>query len=211
MPQRVRTTATDPIRIDRLPVPWAGEVGLTFAPGKKQRDAASGSWDRELQADLDRIRTGFRADHLVCLLEDDELVELAIPALPERAALAGLSFHRLPISDGAVPRDLNQVQELVSRIASWAAAGENVVIHCKGGLGRAGTIGGCLLRAAGMDGERTLAALAVARDANCPETPAQREYVLRYVAGPPVRRSRVLGAVIGAEPPHEQFLFAVAP
>lgn len=198
MPSPSRTSVSHPIRVDWLPTPWLGNVGLTFAPGKKQTDAASGSWDRDLQTDLGRLRQDFHADHLVCLLEDHELGELAIDPLPSLAAGAGIAFHRLPVRDGSVPNNTHDVTHLVARIAGWAAAGENVVIHCKGGLGRAGTIGGCVLRAAGLDGRATLVALAEARGPNCPETSAQRACIVGFVAGPPSTESRVLGAVLGA-------------
>ncbi|MCZ2110943.1 MAG: hypothetical protein LC118_15475 [Dehalococcoidia bacterium] len=144
-----RTSASHPIRVDWLPTPWLGRVGLTFAPVKKQPDAASGSWDRDLTADIERLRAEFSAAHLVCLLDDSELVELEIEGLPSAAQAAGIAFHRLPIPDGSVARAPAEVMDLVSRISGWAEAGENVVIHCKGGLGRAGTIGGCVLRSAG--------------------------------------------------------------
>lgn len=193
-----RTSATHPIRVDWLPTPWLGKVGLTFAPGKKQSHSATGAWERDLATDIERLRREFSANHLVCLLEDPEFAELQIESLAQVAKDAGLAFHRLPIRDGATPGDPAEVNDLVSRIAGWAAAGENVVIHCKGGLGRAGTIGGCVLRAAGEDGEAALAALAASRGPNCPETSAQRRFVEQFVAGSPAARSRVLGAVLGA-------------
>jgi len=51
-----------------------------------------------------------------------------------------------------------------------------------GGLGRAGTIGGCVLRAAGLDAPATFAALLDARGECCPETNAQRLYVQQFTA-----------------------------
>ena len=193
-----KTSASHPIRVDRLPTPWPGKVGLTFAPGKRQPGAASGNWQRDLVADLGRLRETYLADHLVCLLEDTELHELGIDNLPAAAVDAGIAYHRLPIADGQLPDDEVAVTALVSRIVGWAAAGETVVIHCKGGLGRAGTIGGCVLRAAGREGQTALAELVQARGKNCPETAAQRGFIERFVAGPPSARSRILGAVLGA-------------
>lgn len=193
-----RTSASHPIRVDWLPTPWLGKVGLTFAPGKKQLDAATGSWDRDLTSDIERLRSEFAATHLVCLLEDSELAELNIEGLAAAAGAAGMAFHRLPIGDASIPDDLAAVTALVSRIAGWAGAAENVVIHCKGGLGRAGTIGGCVLRYSGRDAMAALDALAEARGANCPETSAQRRFIECFVAGPPAARSRILGLVLGA-------------
>ena len=138
-------------------------------------------WERDLFVDLARLRTEFNADHLVCLLEDHELVDLHIESLPAAAKDLGLAFHRLPISDGDVPRNTAESAALVASVAGWAAAGENVVIHCKGGLGRAGTIGGCVLRTAGLDGAAALTALHGARGPSCPETEAQRRYIEEFV------------------------------
>lgn len=193
-----RTSDSHPIRVDWLPTPWLGKVGLTFAPGKKQPAAATGSWDRDLGADIARLRAGFAADHLVCLIEDHEFAELGIEHLPREAAAAGIAFHRLPIADFSTPPDPASAAALVSDIAGWAAAGENVVVHCKGGLGRAGTIGGCVLRHSGMDGERALQALVETRGPGCPESDAQRQFVWDFAAGAPSPRSRVLGAVLAA-------------
>jgi len=194
----MKTSASHPIRVDWLSTPWLGEVGLTFAPGKKQPDAATGAWDRDLPADVERLRHQFAAKHLVCLLEDPEFVALKIEGLAAAAQAAGIAFHRLPLRDGSVPGDPADVANMVSRIAGWAAAGENVVIHCKGGLGRAGTIGGCVLRYSGQEAAAALKALTAARGPNCPETAQQRRFVEDFAAGPPSARSRVLGAVLGA-------------
>lgn len=158
----------------------------------------TGSWDRDLTVDIERLRAEFAVAHLVCLLEDSEFDELRIGGLAVAAEAAGIAFHRLPIPDFSVPRDQAEVIELASHIAGWAGAGENVVIHCKGGIGRSGTIGGCVLRYSGQDATTALNSLAEARGANCPETEQQRRYIEAFVAGPPGARSRVLGAVLGA-------------
>lgn len=174
MTSSARTSASHPIRVDWLSTPWMGKVGLTFAPGKVQADAATGAWERDLRVDLDRLREELGADRLICLLQDDELAELGIATLPHAAEAAGMRFHPLPIADGELPDATQDVAGLVSDIAGWAAAGENVVIHCKGGLGRTGTIGGCVLRSVGMDGDAALQELARARGPACPETSQQR-------------------------------------
>ena len=63
-----RTSATHPLRVDfvdaeELKLP--GRLGLTFAPGKKQRHAQTGSWDRDLETDLRVLRDEFGTDLLV--------------------------------------------------------------------------------------------------------------------------------------------------
>ena len=168
-----RTSHSHPVSVAWLPLvaPLPGKAGLTFASGKWQPNAASGFWDRDLALDLARLKDDFDAAHLVCLLEDHELRELRIERLPDVTAELGIALSRLPIADGTVSQDAAAVASLVSDIVSWAQSGENVVVHCKGGLGRAGTIGGCVLRSSGMDAQATLAALVEARGPNCPKRP----------------------------------------
>ena len=186
MLSEAKTSETHPIEVGWLPDLWPGRVGLTFAPGKHQPGGSSGAWVRDLELDLKRLRTVHGAQHLVCLLEDHELVKLAIADLAQRATAHGLEFHRLPIQDGSIPAEPGAVRALAERICSWAAAGQTAVIHCMGGLGRAGTIGGCVLRTAGLDAPATFAALREARGVRCPETNEQRLYVQQFVlsAGP---------------------------
>ena len=197
MTTEARTSLTHPLEVGWLSTGWLGKVGLTFAPGKKQADAQSGRWDRDLDTDLARLRDFHKTDHLVCLLEDHELQELQIQELVAAAESRGTAVHRLPIRDGSTPPDQALAQH-VAKIAGWVSAGETVVIHCKGGLGRAGTVGGCVLRAAGLNAKDTFAALVNARGKNCPETNAQRDYIAQFTPGPPTKTSRILGAALGA-------------
>lgn len=53
-----RTSDSHPLRIDAVTVPGStGLVGLTFCPGKKQRAAMTGIWDRDIDKDLATIRS----------------------------------------------------------------------------------------------------------------------------------------------------------
>src|SRR5438067_5270742 len=76
---------------------WNGKVGLTFAPGKKQLHARTGSWDRDLDADLRRLRDHYTTHQLVCLLEDHELENLRIANLVDAAPKIGIEVARFPI------------------------------------------------------------------------------------------------------------------
>lgn len=175
-----RTSRSHPIGVDWLPAPGPGRVGLTFAPGKWQPNAATGAWQRDLALDIGRLATEYAAKHLVSLLEDHEFEELRVGEISTICMKSAIAFHRLPIADGGLPGDATALQRTVSNVLRWASAGENVVIHCKGGLGRAGTVGGCVLRASGLDAQATLGALQVARGPNCPETAAQRQFVASF-------------------------------
>lgn len=142
-----RTSLTHPLHIAELLVGSAnGAVGITFAPGKHQTQAWTGDWARDLDADLTAIKT-WGATHLISLIEPFEYDELKIPQLPARAQVFGLMWHGLPIVDGAAPdrHFLDQWKQLGPELASALNAGARVVVHCKGGLGRAGTVASMLL------------------------------------------------------------------
>ena len=135
-----KTSVSHPLRIDTIEV-GTGRIGVTFCPGKKQSHALSGPWERDLDVDLEALRT-WGAKHLVTLLEDHELAELQVEALPERAARLGLRWHHVPIVDGQAPdRTFEQRWRAVEpQLLESLKKGAGVVIHCKGGLGRAGTV-----------------------------------------------------------------------
>ncbi|MDY0953705.1 cyclin-dependent kinase inhibitor 3 family protein [Stenotrophomonas rhizophila] len=108
----------------------------------------TGSWSRDLDMDLQAISL-WGASHLISLIEPWEFEDLQIAALPERAAAHGLRWYGLPIVDGAAPdyRFLQVWKELETSICNALLNGRRVVVHCKGGLGRAGTVACMLLLA----------------------------------------------------------------
>ncbi len=174
----IRTSVSDPIRVDWLPCPGPGAVGLTFAPGKQGASFTRSvvHW-RDLDADLERLRQVERVDVLVCLLEPHELHRLAIPDYDQATKRHRFQVLRLPLRDGGVPSSTGPVVALLAKLRALVAKRKRVAIHCAGGIGRAGVIGGCYLRELGMGPGQTLAALRKARGPNCPETRWQAEYV----------------------------------
>jgi ADP-ribosylglycohydrolase len=155
-----RTSETDPIRVAWAhTTPSGGRIGLTFAPGKKVASAFGAPWDRDLGVDLDRLRTVAGVDLLVTLLEDWELVRLQIPTLVGEAGARGIPVLRLPIPDGSPPPVLAAVQATLRQVGAALAAGHSVVFHCRGGLGRAGTLTACALIACGLPPEEAIAAV----------------------------------------------------
>lgn len=142
-----RTSLTHPLQIAEILVGSAnGAIGITFAPGKHQTHAWTGEWARDLDTDLAAIKT-WGATYLISLIEPFEYDELRISQLPTRAEAFGLTWYGLPIVDGAAPdhRLLDRWRELSPELVSALNTGARVVVHCKGGLGRAGTVASMLL------------------------------------------------------------------
>lgn len=174
------TSTQSPIRVAFVPghhTGLAGRIGLTLGPGK--RDAR---WDRDLDADLERLRDDFHTDLLVSLMEPDERRSLGMASLPERARALGLDFEELPIPDGSVPGSRADLEAQVRSILGAAAAGRNVVVHCRGGLGRSGMVVAACLRARGLEAERAIEAVRSARPGAI-ETDEQAALIAAVQAG----------------------------
>ncbi|MCY4316892.1 MAG: ADP-ribosyl-(dinitrogen reductase) hydrolase, partial [Roseovarius sp.] len=72
----VRTSITDPLPIDDMPV-GNGCLGITFCPGKKDDSAHGAAWNRDLDLDMDAI-DNWEADAVLSLIEDHEFDMLRV-------------------------------------------------------------------------------------------------------------------------------------
>jgi ADP-ribosyl-[dinitrogen reductase] hydrolase len=176
-----KTSTSHPLRIDSVPVGGAGgRIGLTFCPGKKQTDALSGVWDRDLDADMKAIKA-FGAVALITLMPDGELhsLHVAPTGIRDSASGLGIEWYQLPIPDEGIPgasfEDL--WADAGKRLHELLKAGHSIVIHCKGGLGRTGTIAARLLIEFGVEPELAVQSVRKARPGTI-ENRLQERYVL---------------------------------
>ena len=94
-----------------------------------------------------------------------------------------LRHHRFPIGDFGVVSD-DAYDRIVDLIRAEASRGA-VYVHCWGGVGRTGTVIGCLLAAGGASHDQVMSRLAELRagtrksQQSCPETPAQADVLAR--------------------------------
>ena len=177
-----KTSETHPLRIDEVPVDGGtGMLGLTFCPGKVQPDAMSGPWARDLAKDLQAVRD-WGASALVNLLEDAEMQELQVPHLGEAVGKFMAYFH-LPIRDTDIPGpDFERSWKTVgAELRRRLRNGEKILIHCKGGLGRTGTVAARLLVELGLEPEEAIRRIRRARPGSF-EREAQEDYVRRQRA-----------------------------
>ena len=139
-----RTSLTHPLIINTVKV-GNGELGLTFCPGKKQAAAMTGAWDRDMELDLAAIER-WGATSVISLLEPFEYEELQVPDLPE-AFTQRFHWLNLPIPDKHAPDNRWTAHWATIRadIQTALAQGEKILIHCKGGFGRTGTVAAMIL------------------------------------------------------------------
>ncbi len=178
---RARTSATDPLQVAWLDTPGLrGRIGLTLAPGKKATSAFGAPWRRDLDADLERLAVHHEVRLLVPLVEDHELQLLHIQELQSRAEHFGMAVQRLPIVDGGVPL-ARSAAPVVDLALSFARAGHRVCFHCRGGLGRAGTLAALALVHLGEDPDRAMAAVRAVRPGAI-ENSDQERFIAHYQA-----------------------------
>ena len=94
-----KTSLTHPLQIAAISAGVTfGRVGITFCPGKFDRQAMSGYWDRDLSLDLDAI-LDWEASAVVTLVEQKELALLRVERLGEEVVRRGILWFHLPIVD----------------------------------------------------------------------------------------------------------------
>lgn len=153
-----RTSQTHPLEIAavRFAADY-GRIGITFCPGKQDPFAATGAWHRDLNTDLDVI-AAWGANRVITLMESLELDALKVPELGKHVIRRNMTWRHLPIQDFSTP---SVTFELLwstegEEIRQLLRDGKDVLIHCKGGLGRAGMIAARLLAELGMDPKQAI-------------------------------------------------------
>ncbi|MFI5300220.1 MAG: protein-tyrosine phosphatase family protein, partial [Polyangiales bacterium] len=96
------------------------------------------------------------------------------------AAARGLEVLRFPIPDVDVPGDHAAARDVVATAVARAQSGASVVFHCRGGLGRAGTMTACALVALGQEPDASIARVRQVRPGAI-ETAAQEKFVRRFL------------------------------
>lgn len=178
----VKTSETHPLPIAVVPTPGGGVIGLAMAPGKRQPDAITGPWERDIDADFTAI-VEFGAHAVVTLMETSELTGVAIPADKVRAAAAqrGIGWVHWPIVDFAAPDATFEAAwaREAAAVCDQLAGGGRVLVHCRGGRGRSGLVAARLLIELGVSNADAFAAVRAAQPLAM-ETTVQEDHVRGY-------------------------------
>lgn len=131
-------------------------------------------------ADLAVIRA-WPAAAVVTLLDQDEMQILRVPDLGSRILDCGLEWFHLGIADGAAPdfRFEQRWLDVVGDLLDLLIDGKNVLLHCRGGKGRTGTVGALMLIELGVPASMAIEMIRAARPGAI-ETSAQEQYIHDY-------------------------------
>ena len=112
-------------------------------------------------------------------MPSDELESYGVGDLLRQYTARGLRVHQCPIMDQGVS-SLQEMRDTVRFIQDGVAAGEHVVVHCVGGLGRSGMTAACWLVAEGMPAAAAIAEVRRVRSPRTVETVAQADFLAAF-------------------------------
>ena len=167
----VGTAKTDPIQVYFIPhdeVGTPGQLGMTFAPGMWAGNV-QGRWERDLASDMRALE------------EEYEYHGYRIPEFLERNSIGSIGILKFAIEDmGALQEAASEdFEAFVQDVVQHLKQGHNVVVHCRGGLGRTGTLAACVLVGLGRHTvDETIAAVREARKGAI-QTREQENFVRR--------------------------------
>lgn len=111
----------------------------------------------------------------LCLMEQAEMNNLGIEALPRVVQDNHMQFLHYPIRDRGLPTF--NMHELIERLEEGLTLGP-VVVHCRAGIGRTGVVAATLLIRQGIPAAEAIERVSVARRVSVPDTAAQRQWLL---------------------------------
>jgi len=152
-----------------IPSPWPGRLAILPHP-------RGGDW-------LDDEMTEFRqigVDIMVSALERAEEALLELTLERELCQAKGMEFISFPVPDGTAPTSEKAVGELVRLLETRLAAGKNVAIHCRAGIGRCIVLAACTLALAGVEPDTAFQKIQQARGCHVPDKKEQEEFVKRF-------------------------------
>lgn len=155
-----------------------GRIILTRFPG---RDDADGFTEGRLN-EVFQALVSQGCHTLVSLPEDSEFEAFrANPMFAEHVKLHHLTWHHLPIADYQIPDSefLRQWKPVSESVTSELVANRHVCLHCKGGIGRSGTVAAMILIEHGESNEQAIKQVRRARKGAI-ETTEQEAFVRAY-------------------------------
>jgi protein-tyrosine phosphatase len=151
--------------------PWAGRLALAPRP-------RGGDW---LPDELAHWKAA-GVNGVLSLLEPAEARELELQEESVEAAKAGLEYWSLPMPDRGVPRLEADFVRTLASVEMALGSGNNVIVHCRQGVGRTGLVAVGMLVTKGHSPEAAIALVSAARGVPVPETEGQKAWIASFAA-----------------------------
>jgi protein-tyrosine phosphatase len=110
------------------------------------------------------------------MVPEEELHRYGADELLAAYGSAGLEVHHLPVVDQKAC-SVEEMKAAVAWMEEGLQAGEKVVVHCVGGLGRSGMAAAALLKSRGADPDVAIETVREARSQRALETSIQEQFI----------------------------------
>jgi protein-tyrosine phosphatase len=151
---------------------WPGKLAV----GPRPR---GGEW---LGADIANWKRA-GVDAVLSLLTEDEEKHFDLQSEAGEVRGQGMEFISFPIPDRQAPKSEANLAEVLDVVTRSLSKGENVLVHCRQGIGRGGLVAACLLVKKGMSPSAAVEAVSAARGLPTPETGEQRDWIDHHAVG----------------------------
>lgn len=175
-----------------FPITWVtqntqGNLALSQAPGKKMEKGRNGKkYERDLALDVNFLKENHKISTILCLIGKYELrtIGVNLDEYKKFCEKNGVCLYVYPIVEMGVPEeDVKSFHsQIIKPILEELHEGKNVLVHCRGGIGRAGTLAACLLLSLGLQKTVIDAVLYLrkVRDRRCVESRKQFDFLQHY-------------------------------
>ena len=117
-------------------------------------------------------------NRVVSLLELSEAHQLGLGDEEDLCRKHGIEFLSFPTSDRGVPSSVQDFRACTHMLYETTGSGNNTVVHCRAGIGRAALMAAGVLLHAGFEPEHAFRHISKARGVEVPDTDEQRGWLL---------------------------------
>ncbi|NKF21732.1 protein-tyrosine phosphatase family protein [Solimonas marina] len=114
---------------------------------------------------------------VMSLLETREAYELGLAREADICEGCGVEFIHYPIPDRGVPPGVPSFRAITKRAQERIASGDDLVIHCRAGIGRSGLVAAGVLLHCGYGVQDAFALVSKARRVAVPDTAEQEAWL----------------------------------
>eukprot|EP00754_Rhynchopus_humris_P019915 Rhum_TRINITY_DN14668_c8_g1::Rhum_TRINITY_DN14668_c8_g1_i1::g.109303::m.109303 len=165
-----------------------GRLSLSVCPGKKIPKGRNGrSYFRCLRRDLSSMREKAGVTRIICLLNPSELRTLGVQPVDyaHYAKQLGIDLVQFPMIEMSAPKDPASFdEEIIQPACRHIAETGSILVHCRGGVGRAGLLACCVILRLGevRSADEAIAVVRSRRDPRAVESQIQVNFVKKYSA-----------------------------
>ncbi|WP_375559025.1 dual specificity protein phosphatase family protein [Bernardetia sp. OM2101] len=119
---------------------------------------------------------------LVSLLTKEENFDLGLQNEKQVCEKYAIDFISFPIIDRSIPTEKQtiQIRELVKNLAEKINQNKKIIVHCRGGIGRAGMLCSAILIEQGISNQETIEKISKTRGVSIPDTEEQKVWIMKY-------------------------------